>query len=366
MIVLILHHHASAHAFDLALTALAQELDRGELLPLAARDPHPAPPAVKKAMPVTAIAAGNWSLDRSSTVTANDSGYEPATQDDERTCSAPTSGAGMTNGISGDRLPQCMSIDSISGALLRTARASAAAESTVDGRGQERGRNARDLGSCEPSLQTALGVHQISGEVGGESEQFAGIKPSVLTMDTPLSAVKDRSGDESGVRTIKDSAGVGVDGDTPVMLRPDYETWQGQGAGLFLRSPKRSSRFESGTPASESKPRGLVGPSTARGVAIYPNHDATQTGDSRERPAQDTTTKSEAGRRGGCTVSREASCVVLPLAGAAVLRGRKTFSLSRPGSDRDKATQPATIGVEGRRRGSARPPQNRLVARRAA
>jgi hypothetical protein len=69
----------------------------------------------------------------------------------------------------------CRFIDSISGASLRSIRASAAAESTVDGRGKERGRNARDLGSCEPSLQTALGVHQISGEVGGESEQFAGI-----------------------------------------------------------------------------------------------------------------------------------------------------------------------------------------------
>jgi hypothetical protein len=94
--------------------------------------------------------------------------------------------------------------------------------------------------------------------------------------------------------------------------------------------------------------------------------------------SRDTTTMMHTGRRGGCTVSRQASCVVLPLNGAAFLptpgTGRGCFpvaSVPSKGNTVAEATeateirqlQPATIGVEGRRRGPARPRQNHIVAK---
>jgi hypothetical protein len=64
-----------------------------------------------------------------------------------------------------------------------------------------------------------------------------------------------------------------------------------------------------------------------------------------------TTTKSKAGRRGDHKVSRQVSCVVLPLRGAALLS-------VAPEATEIRQQWSATIGVEGRRRGSARPRQN--------
>lgn len=70
-----------------------------------------------------------------------------------------------------------------------------------------------------------------------------------------------------------------------------------------------------------------------------------------------------AGGRGGCTVSRRASCAVPPLTGAEVLTiagdpSKGSTVAEATGVTEIRQLQPATIGVQCQRGGAAHPPHN--------